>query len=135
MTFSKNASFLAAGDGDKIRVFNVPGEKEVGLVHTGFIRPQSIIDPRGRHVAAWEYGTDARVKVFDAKTGALLNELLHKHPQLLAPCFSPDGEGLATVSIANDKPGVSTVTLWNLKTGKGKELFLEIGRASCRERV
>lgn len=70
-------------------------------------------------------GWDARVRIFDRKTGAVLHVLEHGGEYVHAVAFSPDGKYLATGG--NDAQ--SFVQIWDVESGKRVRTFAGHGDA------
>ncbi|MFB9830763.1 WD40 repeat domain-containing protein [Actinoallomurus acaciae] len=113
--FSPDGRTLAYGDGDHIRLWDVPGRRLKGPINAHRAVDAVAFSPDGKTVAS--AGAKVNVQTWDVAT--------HKPAEHFAGgtsgkvAFSPDGRYLA----ASDEENGPTATVWDARTGKQIHAF------------
>lgn len=89
----------------------------------------AVISPDGKYFLTGS--NDARARLWDAETGALLRTFTGHNARISALAFSPDGKFILTATQDNDSKAIwkntddNSVRLWNTKTGECLGIFLK----------
>jgi WD40 repeat protein len=108
LLFSPDGRYLAVADAGAVRLWELPGGKEVRR----FVGPQALLDalafsPNGELLAAHTEGGE--VWLWEVATGTALSRLpLGDGCTISAMCFTPDGKGLACAEAD------ANVLVWNV---------------------
>lgn len=124
LLFSRDAKLFVAHESGIVRTFEIAGDRPIASIAIGFTNPYIVLDAAASRFAVSEFGGTGTVRVFEARTGKLLNELRHPTRRIGWVALSPDGKKLVSSSIKEDEASrASTVTIWDLKSGKSNILF------------
>lgn len=79
------------------------------------------VSPDGRHAATHDFGR--RLRVWDARSGRLVQEISKLPYRALDVLFTPTGDRLLTIQ-ANTRGGPCTAHLWDVRTGRQLARFV-----------
>jgi WD40 repeat protein len=113
---------VSPGDGRLVRVFDVPGKKQLAVLHT--VTPANRLHEPVVALASTRDGKavalalqDHRIALRDLATGDVFHLLTGHGDKVTCLAFSPDGKTLASGSADN------TVKVWDCATGKERLTF------------
>jgi len=97
LDFRPNSSYLVMGmyNGD-IKILDVPSKQTVRMIRGAHVNEVSGVSfsPDGKYLAS--SGTDRVVRIWDVKTGDLIDMLIEHEEPVLSVAFSPDGKQVAS---------------------------------------
>ncbi len=122
VAFSPDGKTLASGGWDHtVKLWDVATSKARATLqgHQDWVLSVAF-SPDGRTLAS--ASTDKSIKLWDVATGKL-KETLNGHQGQLSLAFSPDGKTIAAGSRETVFMGGGTLRLWELDTGKTRDVF------------
>jgi WD40 repeat protein/serine/threonine protein kinase len=129
VAFSPDGKTLASGGRDgTVKLWDVATSKARATLegHKHWVRSVAF-SPDGRTLAS--ASPDTSIKLWDVATGKLKNTL-NGHQAQLSLAFSPDGKSLAAGSRETLAMGGGTLRLWDLDTGKTRDIFTATANAA-----
>jgi WD40 repeat protein len=115
LCFSPNGHFLVAGERQRVRIWSLRDGSSKTLLDDASTTYSITFSPDGRHIASIDYG--AWLRIWDTRTGQLLDTWNGNTQEGLCVAFSPDGKGL----VSGGTNGI--LRYWDVSS-----LGMEIGR-------